>query len=227
MSRIAQAFERRFRELLGELHAREREAGVRWLFERASLRARSEGWTLSKALTETNIILAGKLHRFRHRAGRASSFGGKPLICDAGLGGLARWLRAAGQDTRWMPDVDDGHLVAEAERTGSVIVTTDSMLLDRRPVTQGRVPAIWVPPSLRKLEQLRLVRAELGCGENEESRCMRCGGELAEVDKETVRQRIPPRTYLWVNEYFECSRCHQLFWHGTHWRSINGRLASL
>jgi uncharacterized protein with PIN domain len=142
------------------------------------------------------------------------------------LGGLARWLRAAGCDTTWMQDVDDGVLVAEAERTGSVVVTTDSMLLDRRPIARGSVPAIWVPPSLRKLEQLRLVRAELDLA-GDDSRCMKCGGELIEVEKQQVCERIPPKTYHWVDDYFQCVRCGQLFWHGTHWRSINRRLAAL
>src|SRR5947209_2987103 len=80
----------------------------------------------------------------------------------------------------------------------------------------GLLPAVWVPPTLTMLEQLALVFGELGL-EPRESRCMSCGGELQVVDKEAVRDRIPPRTYLWRDEFFECVRCHKLFWHGTHW----------
>ena len=56
---------------------------------------------------------------------------------------------------------------------------------------------------------------------------MSCGGELRTVDKEAVRDRIPPRTYLWRNEFFECLRCHKLYWHGTHWEKITTRLRHL
>jgi hypothetical protein len=139
------------------------------------------------------------------------------------LGGLARWLRACGCDAHWVQDISDADLVARAEQLGATIITTDSFLLDRRPIAHGQVRAIWVPPTLTKFEQLRLVRAELDLPDTE-SRCMRCGGELIPVDKETVKERIPPKTYVWVHEYFLCSRCGQLFWHGTHWQRVTKRL---
>ena len=52
------------------------------------------------------------------------------------------------------------------EKIGATIITNDSPLLERRPIAQGRVRAIWVPPSLTKFEQLRLVRAELDLPES-------------------------------------------------------------
>jgi uncharacterized protein len=86
------------------------------------------------------------------------------------------------------------------------------------------VQALWVPPTLKIQEQLELVLAELGL-KAEPSRCMKCGGELNEVDKEVVKERIPLKTYRWVNDYFECSRCGKLYWHGTHWQRIQQKLA--
>jgi len=193
---------------------------VGWLTARAQRDAKSS--TLSHALAEENITLAEKVHRFRARKGTATR-GNGVLFCDAGLGGLARWLRAAGCDAQWVQDISDAELVANAEKVRATIITTDGPLLDRRAIVQGRVRAIWVPPSLTRFEQLRLVRAELDLPESD-SRCMRCGGELLPVDKESLRQRVPPRTYLWLNEYFECARCGQLFWHGTHWKRVSAKL---
>jgi uncharacterized protein with PIN domain len=120
-------------------------------------------------------------------------------------------------------DISDGEIVARAEAMGAIVITTDSFLLDRRPVARGRVRAIWVPPTLTKFEQLRLVRAEMDLPHSD-SRCMPCGGELVLVDKESVRDRIPPRTSLWVDEYYECARCGKLFWHGTHWQRVINQL---
>ena len=54
-----------------------------------------------------------------------------------------------------------------------------------------------------------------------EPRCMSCGGELRRVEKEALRERIPPRTYRWLDEYFVCARCDRLFWRGTHWMRID------
>jgi uncharacterized protein with PIN domain len=225
VNRTERAFERRFRELLAQLGARDREKGVRWLFRHAAELKAASGQTLSHALAELNIRLAGQVHRFQARVSPPHSTG-EPcsVFCDAGLGGLARWLRASGCDARWVQDISDSDLVRRAEEAGATIITTDSFLLDRRPIAQGRVRAIWVPPSLTRHEQLRLVRAELNLGAAD-SRCMRCGGELAPVKKENVKNRIPPKTYHWVNDYFQCARCGQLFWHGTHWQKILARLA--
>ncbi len=49
---------------------------------------------------------------------------------------------------------------------------------------------------------------------------MSCGGELRRVPKETVCDRIPPKTGRWQDEYHLCTRCDKLFWHGTHWQRI-------
>lgn len=222
MSRIGRAFERRFRELLAEAGARQSDKGIRWLFARADDWAHKNETTTSHALAEMNIALAEKLHSLRKRRGATPRLTCK-VFCDAGLGGLARWLRASGCDAHWVQDISDADLVARAEEINATIITTDSFLLDRRPIAHGRVRAIWVPPTLTKFEQLRLVRAELDLPPGD-SRCMRCGGELVQVDKEAVKNRIPPRTYLWLDEYWLCKRCGHLFWHGTHWKRVTDRL---
>jgi uncharacterized protein with PIN domain len=40
------------------------------------------------------------------------------FACDAMLGGLARWLRAAGYDATWRVDIDDGDLIQQAAQQG-------------------------------------------------------------------------------------------------------------
>jgi uncharacterized protein with PIN domain len=53
---------------------------------------------------------------------------------------------------------------------------------------------------------------------------MACGGELAPVDKQSYRDRIPPRTFPWLDDYFLCRRCGRLFWEGTHWQRTRSHL---
>src|SRR4051812_40223293 len=153
MNRTRRAFERRFRELLGELGARQRDKGLAWLFSRR----RSNGRSLTHAFAEENITLAEKVQRFRRRKGKDSAFASPPvIICDAGLGGLARWLRASGYEALWTQDITDEELVTQAAEIGATVITTDSLLLERRVITQGNVRAVWVPATLTKFEQLRL-----------------------------------------------------------------------
>jgi uncharacterized protein with PIN domain len=145
------------------------------------------------------------------------------FACDAGLGGLARWLRAAGYEASFTRDIDDDALVAVAHDAGSVLLTTDTLLMLRGVLRDGLIRALWVPPTMRKREQARLVLRALALPLRE-PRCMSCGGALRPVAKEDVKDRIPPRTYLWQDDYFLCAGCGKLYWRGTHWTRIRETL---
>ncbi|HQU46085.1 MAG TPA: Mut7-C RNAse domain-containing protein [Pirellulales bacterium] len=139
--------------------------------------------------------------------------------CDAGLGGLSRWLRAAGYDAAFWPDIDDDDLLRKMIGSGGILLSSDTRLFDRGVLASGAVAGLLVPVSLTKRQQLAFVRAELDLP-LKPPRCMACGGRFIKVDKESVRERIPPRTYPWLDDYYLCRRCQRLFWKGTHWQRI-------
>jgi len=221
VSRIRKAYEGRFRALLEEAGARRLEQGVQWLLAKAGRISVAQAITLSGALTQVYDELSSKPYFQRDSRPAANLF-----LCDAGLGGLARWLRAAGHQALWRADIDDDELLREAREKGATILTTDSGLLERRLVRDGIIPALWLPPTLKIRAQLALVFREfvLKAGE---PRCMSCGGELVRGDKEALRERIPPRTYRWLDEYFVCRTCGKLFWRGTHWERIARQLRNV
>src|SRR5262249_44009964 len=138
--------------------------------------------------------------------------GDRIFICDAGLGGLARWLRGAGYDAYWEAGISDEAVLQKARDSGGILLTTDSLLMERAVLRDGTIPSLWLPPPLRIPDQLHIVFLEFKL-EMREARCMKCGGELQKADKEALRDRIPPRTYRWLEEFFLCTRCDQLFWH--------------
>ena len=81
------------------------------------------------------------------------------FLCDAMLGGLAKWLRAAGYDTYYASegtDVSDRSLTQKALEERRVLLTSDGGFLERRPVRDGSVGFMKVP-YLPLEEQLRLV----------------------------------------------------------------------
>jgi uncharacterized protein len=217
VGRIRQFYESRFRNLARKLSQPPDEFS-RELFLRA------------KAFSETqqlhgDLALA-LVHADSHRdAGETKDFPDK-FLCDAGLGGLSRWLRAVGYESIWKPQLDDAAIIREAERIGATLITTDTMMMERGVLRDGLLPAVCVPSSLTCSEQLGVLLRELGLKQRE-PRCMTCGGELRRVAKENVASRIPPRTALWLDDYFVCAQCHQLFWHGTHWRKISHELDKL
>ena len=197
----------------------------RWYASNARLtpaRALMETWVEARARAgERKDIAAGRpVPPWR----RFSDEEPPRFLCDPSLGGLARWLRAAGYDALVDPGVAGHRLPDEALRRGRVLLTTETEVFERRIVANGLLVLVWVPSALTMREQLRMVMCDLGLGLRD-ARCMSCGGFLVATPKEEIFARIPPRTAKWLDEYFVCSSCDRLFWQGTHWERIARTLA--
>lgn len=145
------------------------------------------------------------------------------FLCDAMLGGLARWLRAAGYAAEFDVHFDDGQLVRKALNEEKVLLTSDSGILDRYAVSEGLIDYVFVPRGLDVIEQLGHVLGELGLGLRD-ARCMECGGELEDVELEEVAEEVPEKVRRERDRYFRCVGCRQVYWRGTHWESISRRL---
>jgi len=145
------------------------------------------------------------------------------LACDAMLGGLARWLRAAGHDASWHDGIDDGELVRLCHAEGRIVLSSDDDIFAYALVRDGVVPSLFVPRGRPVVEQLAHVLRELNLPRLD-PRCMACGGELAELTREAAAGRVPPRSLASHERFWSCVRCGKAFWHGTHWRTIDERL---
>lgn len=148
------------------------------------------------------------------------------FLCDAMLGGLARWLRAAGYDAQFEYGIDDDELIRRARESGRMILTSDGPLMARNVVRSGQARALFVPRQLSKLEALRFVVREMQLPLRP-PRCMACGGRLAEVPKHTVTDEAPPLAFRNCERFWRCRRCGRLLWRGTHWRKITRRLREI
>jgi uncharacterized protein len=146
------------------------------------------------------------------------------LSCDEMLGGLARWLRAAGYDATFERGIDDTELIARAAAADRILLSSDSGIFERNIVKHGRVPAVFVPRAMPKTEQLRFVLDTLGLPVRQ-PRCMTCGGALVLLSKEEARGEAPPKTLENTDTFYRCERCGKLLWRGTHWRRIERVLA--
>jgi len=145
------------------------------------------------------------------------------FACDAMLGGLARWLRAAGYDASWHDGIADPELVRLSRAEGRTVLSSDGDVFAFAVVRDGLVPALFVPRGLSVQAQLAHVLCGLGLPLRE-PRCMACGGELAELTREEASGRVPPRSLARHGRFWECVRCGKAFWHGTHWERIAERL---
>jgi uncharacterized protein with PIN domain len=217
LSRIRKYYERRFRELLAK-NSQSMTNDVNETFAAAQRLATAENIKADMALAIIHADL-------RREAENTAAFPQR-FFCDVGLGGLTRWLRGAGYEAHWKRDLDDAAVIRETKAIDATLITTDSLMTERGVLRDGHLPWVWVPSSLTCEEQLTLVLRELALPLLA-SRCMQCGGSLKAVSKAEVIHRIPPRTAIWLEDYFLCTACDQVFWRGTHWQRINRELHRL
>ena len=107
------------------------------------------------------------------------------------LGGLARWLRAAGYDASWQADIDDWPLIRLAISEKRILLLSDTGIFRIGIVRDGDVPALFIPHGLNIQNQLVLVLHQFNLGLRD-PRCMACGGVLTEIPKEQGKVKCRP-----------------------------------
>ena len=104
-----------------------------------------------------------------------------PILVDAMLGRLAKWLRLAGYDAAYWRDGSDEALIDRAQAEGRLIVTRDRQLAGRRGVRALFIAAETLDA------QIAEVRAALGGDPQPFTRCPECNGALADLAR---KQRV-------------------------------------
>ena len=134
------------------------------------------------------------------------------FLADNMLGRLATWLRLLGYDTDYLPRADDPELARIARAEDRILLTRDVELTRRRGLRYVLVES-------EKIEgQLEQLVRELGLTAQEAfSRCAVCNIALEEVEKEAVREQVPPYVFQTQTQFRRCARCHRVYWRGTHW----------
>lgn len=145
-----------------------------------------------------------------------------PLLLDAMLGRLARWLRMLGYDAAYLQDTDDLALVRTARAESRLIVTRDQGLASR----QG-VQAILLH-SQQIEQQLVELTGQIGKPQPPAiPRCMLCNIPLEDLPSESARGRVPPYVWRAGYDFTACPRCRRVYWQGTHWQGIRRRLEQI
>jgi uncharacterized protein len=140
------------------------------------------------------------------------------------LGSLARWLRFAGFDTRYEPDWTDAALAGLTRAEGRWLLTRDRALAS---VAGPRVVLLKARDLGALVGELR-DRLELPVDPARfMTRCAECNGELREVAREAVADRVPPFVATHGEHFRRCVGCGRVYWPGTHAGRIAQRLREL
>jgi len=140
------------------------------------------------------------------------------FLLDGMLGTLTRWLRICGYDAEYLRNVPDEEMISRAAEDRRVLLTRDK-LLHGKAVREG-VESLFVEGD-SDAERLAYVSRRFDLElEPEGSRCPKCGSVLTRADKGDVGERVPKRTLEAYDEFWVCSICGQVYWRGSHWKSI-------
>lgn len=159
------------------------------------------------------------LIRLQNRPLRQPAF-----VADVHLRKLAKLLRLLGLDVLHSNSYSDAELVSISGSEGRILLTRDKALLKHGELTHG----YWVR-SVNALEQAAevLQRFDLSRQTSPFTRCPLCNGLLERIAKAEVLDRIPPKTAGWLDDYYECTACQKLYWHGTHSDRIHNLIAQI
>ncbi|MEW6331886.1 MAG: Mut7-C RNAse domain-containing protein [Pseudomonadota bacterium] len=146
----------------------------------------------------------------------------KPLrdprfVVDANLGQLARYLRLLGFDVVYRNDFHDREVARVASAEKRIVLTRDRALLQHKIITHG-----YFVRAVKPREQVReiLARLDLYRDLHPFSRCLRCNGELEDVDKQAVLPQLEPKTRKYYERFRRCKTCGQAYWKGSHFNRM-------
>ncbi|MBF6229196.1 Mut7-C ubiquitin/RNAse domain-containing protein [Nocardia abscessus] len=161
----------------------------------------------------------GAVTRVRPHPLRAPRF-----LADVNLGGLAKLMRLMGLDVHCRWDADDAELAEVSAAEHRILLTRDRGLLKRRNVTHG----VYIrsdQPVEQVVEVIR--RLDLNACLAPFTRCLRCGGAVAEVDKAEVEDRLEPLTRRYYDTFRQCHACGRVYWQGSHQTRLAETVAAI
>jgi uncharacterized protein with PIN domain len=145
------------------------------------------------------------------------------LLVDRTLGRLVRWLRLLGYDAAWDAQAGQAELLARAECEDRILLTRDTLLVERRAVRRGRVRAVLVRGDLLAA-QLEQLRTEEGLHRVGPPHCLVCGSRLLPMTPDEVHARVPPYVAATQHVFTYCPVCDRITWPATHWDDMRRRL---
>lgn len=135
------------------------------------------------------------------------------FIADVNVIRLGKLLILAGFDVDYHPTYSDAEIARIASAENRIVLTRDTALLKRSLIVFGKRIRANLP--YRQLvevirfygleDQIRLF-----------SRCTACNIPLVKVAKDSVMSRLEPKTKRYYNRFYQCPKCENVFWKGSH-----------
>jgi uncharacterized protein len=146
-----------------------------------------------------------------------------PMIADATLGRLCKWLRIAGIDAEWDLDTPDPmRLKQRASDRRRWVLTRSRKVFDE--LGPNRCLKLIADDPL---DQIRQVVRHFGIAQSDLrplSRCSRCNRPMSTMAKQDIIGKVPDYVWQHHDRFMGCPRCRRIYWPGTHAKRIQSMI---
>ena len=147
--------------------------------------------------------------------------GNSRFIADINIHDIVKTMRALGLDVFEDPIFSPEEIVDISINEKRIVLSTSRKLLKRKRVVHG----IFIRHGDREAQVQKIVDSLSLKGLCKPfSRCLLCNTLLEMVAKESVWERIPPKTRNHCNDFARCPSCDRLYWKGTHYQKIKAKV---
>ena len=146
------------------------------------------------------------------------------FIADINLGDIVKYMRVLGFDVCFDQTLSPRQIIEVSEKENRIILTKSIKLLKFKEVTHG----IFIRPGTMEQQIKRIIDfLDIKDQIKPFSRCLRCNNLLKTVPKESIADRIPPKTRAFCDEYSYCMPCDKIYWKGSHFIKMKRLVDSL
>lgn len=141
------------------------------------------------------------------------------FIVDFMLGKLARNLRLLGLDTVYIRHLNRKDILTRSLEEERILLTRCHNFPKRSD--------IYVIETDNPLGQTKEVVKVFKLSPNPFTRCAVCNLPIEKVNKEDIKEKVPPFVFKTQNEFARCAGCGRIYWKGTHYENISKMIDEL
>ena len=141
------------------------------------------------------------------------------------LGKLCQYLRMLGFDCEFFTGKTQHEIFRQALRQQRIILTRNQKLRS----FQNRYSIVVLKGDSTN-EQLKQMFERLPLALEPSkffTRCLKCNGEIQQIEKESVAHRVPPYVFATQKAFYRCNKCQQIYWPATHLENMNKQIKEL
>ena len=160
---------------------------------------------------------------------------------DAMLGRFGKTLRLLGFDTLIAsPELTDTEILNQCLEQNRYLITNDKLFhsrMNNKTNSNGsEAKSLLIDSTAQLPDQLSIFFKffnidfsfnDFNKPESFISRCTNCNGQLKEVSKDEIKDKVNNGTYEHQERFWICTSCHNVYWIGSHWNNIKNTLKKI